>query len=104
MDGWSKMQIFIRPTLRGCLKQGITPTHGYGCVASWYVYARKFAAGTMPIPYHEPFWDSLVPLLEPGQEGAFATCEDLWSDLPETFPDFVAGVVAAIKEMDKKYG
>ena len=58
MDGWSKFPIFIRPSLEGCLAQGIDPTFGYDVVASWYVYARRHAAGAMHIPYADPYWDT----------------------------------------------
>ena len=43
MDGWSKMPIFIRPTLAACLAQGIVPRYGFDCIASWYIYARRAA-------------------------------------------------------------
>jgi len=103
MDGWSKMPIYVRPTLESCLKQGISPRFGYDCIASWYVYARRFAAGTMPIAYLEPYWDSLNPLLAPGQEANFAKSRQLWAALPETYDDFVSGVVTAINEMEIKW-
>lgn len=103
MDGWSKMQIFIRPTLEGCLKQGIEPTFGYDCVASWYVYARRVAAGTMPITYVEPFWENLVPLLATEREEDFARLTALWSDLPEKYPSFASGIRKAIKQMEEKW-
>jgi D-arabinitol 4-dehydrogenase len=103
MDGWSKMQIFLRPTLEGCLAQGIAPAYTYECAASWYVYARRIAAGTMKIPYHEPYWDSLAPLLAAGQENAFATCSALWVDLPERYTDFVPDLVTAIRKMEEKW-
>lgn len=103
MDGWSKMQIFIRPTLEGCLKQGIDPIYGYDCVASWYVYARRVAAGTMPVAYVEPFWDSLVPFLEIGREEDFARCAALWADLPNAYEGFAPGIVKAIGKMEEKW-
>ena len=103
MDGWAKMQIFIRPTIEGCLKQGISPTHGYRCIASWYVYARRVAAGVMPIAYQEPNWDSLEPLLAPGREADFAANSVLWEDLPQTHAEFTPGIVAAIKGMEDQW-
>jgi len=103
MDGWSKIPIYVRPTLESCLKLGITPRYGYACIASWYVYARRFAAGTMPVTYHDPYWGDLLPLLAKGQEMAFAQNRQLWAQLPETYPDFGAGVVAAINEMEKSW-
>jgi len=103
MDGWSKMPIYIRPTLEGCLKQGISPRFGYDCIASWYVYARRFAAGKMPVTYHEPYWTSLEPLLAPGQEETFARTQALWANLPQAYSEFVPGIVRAIKEMEEKW-
>lgn len=100
VDGYAKAQIFIRPTLEGCLDQGIEPTHGYRSVASWYVFARRVAAGHIKTKYHEPNWAALNPLLVPGAESDFANARQLWSDLPERFPGFAPALVAAIKEMD----
>ncbi len=103
MDGFSKMPIYIRPTLEGCLEQGITPYRGYDCVASWVVFARRWAAGKMPIRYREPFWSELKPFLEPGIEERLACHRQLWGDLPEMYGDFVSDIVVAIKEMEKKW-
>ncbi|MHA1549736.1 MAG: mannitol dehydrogenase family protein [Alphaproteobacteria bacterium] len=103
MDGYSKMQIFIRPTLQGCLEQGIMPRHGFDCVASWYVYARRSAAGSMPIAYHEPNWASLEPLLAPGAEADFARSRQLWADLPQRFEEFAPALIAAIEKMEKSW-
>ena len=103
MDGYSKMPIYVRPTLEACLAQGISPRHGYRCIASWYVFARRSADGACRIPYIEPYWDSLKPLLANGQETAFASAPQLWADLPERFPDFVPGVVAAMQEMERQW-
>lgn len=103
MDGFSKMPVFIRPTLESCLKQGITPVHGFDCVASWYVFARRIAQGSMPIPYHEAYWNLLEPLVKPGNELEFAHSKRLWADLPNQYPEFVAGLTNAITEMEKKW-
>ena len=103
MDGWSKMQIFIRPTLRSCLKQGISPTFGYDVAASWYVYARRVAHGTMPISYVEPFWDDLLPLLDAGREKDFAENQQLWADLPANYEEFVPRLCAAITGMENSW-
>ncbi len=103
MDGWSKMPIYVRPTLAACLALGITPKFGFDCIASWYVYARRFAAGTMPITYHEPYWDLLLPLLARGQEDAFARVPVLWGDLPQTYSEFVPGLISAIERMEEKW-
>lgn len=103
MDGWSKMPIFVSPTLAACLRQGISPEHGYRCVASWYVYARRFSSGDTHIPYVEPYWEKLRPLLAVGQERAFAQNVSLWGDLPEIYDEFVPGVIAAIGEMEQQW-
>jgi D-arabinitol 4-dehydrogenase len=103
MDGWSKMPLYVRPTLQSCLEQGISPAFGYDCVASWYVYARRIAVGSMPIAYHEPYWDKLAPFLAPGQEEAFAQARTLWAALPETFSEFTPGIVQAIKKIEKTW-
>ncbi len=103
MDGFSKLPLFVHPTLESCLTQGIVPQFGYDCIASWYVYARRFANGVMPVTYHEPNWESLLPLLATGQEEAFARLPQLWASMPSTFPDFVPSVIASIKKMEKKW-
>lgn len=103
MDGFSKIAIYIRPTLEACLRQGIVPQYGYECIASWYVYARRFAAGRMPIHYYEPYWDKLEPLLAQGSEEDFAQSTQLWADLPKKYPEFIDNLVVLIKEMDRKW-
>lgn len=103
MDGYSKMSIYIRPTLGACLKQGITPTASYDCVASWVVFARKHRSGEAKIPYHEPFWGKLEPLLAEGQEDALASDPQLWANLPEQYESFVPDLVAAIQRMERRW-
>lgn len=103
MDGWSKFPIFIRPTVKSCLAQGISPKYGYDSIASWYVYARRFANGTMPIPYVDPYWEQLKPLLETGKENEFANLEALWSDLPKKYDEFVPNLISAIKKMEEQW-
>ncbi|MEL7345913.1 MAG: mannitol dehydrogenase family protein, partial [Pseudomonadota bacterium] len=103
MDGYSKMGLYIRPTLDACLAQGRTPTAGYDCVASWVIYARKYAAGIAQIPYHEPFWDTLAPMLEKGREDDIASDPLLWGDLPQRYASFVPDLKAAIQRMDRKW-
>jgi D-arabinitol 4-dehydrogenase len=103
MDGYSKMAIYIRPTLDACLEQGITPNAGYDCVASWVVYARRVDAGTTDTPYVDPFWGKLRPMLARGREAELASDPQIWGDLPEKFETFVPDLVAAIQRMEEKW-
>jgi len=103
MDGWSKFPIFIRPTVKSCLLQGISPIWCYESIASWYVFARRFANGQTHINYIEPYWDNLSPLLLQGQEEDFAHTEALWSNLPKEFNEFVPQLVAAIKRVEESW-
>jgi D-arabinitol 4-dehydrogenase len=103
MDGYSKMPIYIRPTLEACLARGITPTAGFDCIASWIVFARRAAAGQSATPYHEPFASKLAPLIARGAEEALASDETLWGDLPKTYGNFVPGITAAIQRMDEQW-
>ena len=103
MDGWSKFPIFIRPTLKSCLAQGISPTGGYDSIASWYIYARRFANGQTHISYVEPYWSQLEPYLAHGQEESFAKLEALWSDLPTNYTEFVPKLCSAITRMEDKW-
>jgi len=103
MDGFAKFPIFLRPTLEGCLSQGISPQYCYVSIASWYVFARRHARGQGRIDYHEPNWHLLAPMLEDGAEQDFATSATLWGALPSTYTDFAAGIVTAIQEMDTRW-
>lgn len=103
MDGYSKMPLYIRPTMAACLAQGITPIRSFDCVASWAVFARRSAAGQSAVTYHEPYWNDLQPLLEPGREESLARQSQLWGDLPDKFPQFVPGIVAAIQQMEQAW-
>ena len=103
MDGWSKMPIFIQPTLAACLAQGIVPRYGFDCIASWYIYARRAATGKVNVPYHEPYEAVLTPLLAQGKEAEFAKTPILWGNLAENYESFVPGIVTAIAKMDEKW-
>lgn len=99
-DGMAKFPIFIRPTVEGCLKQGITPTFAIRSIASWYVFARHVAAGKIPFNYIEPSWDDLKSML--GTE-AFITSRQLWGDIPETHPKFAETLRHEISELETKW-
>ena len=103
MDGFSKFPIFVRPTLEGCLAQGISPQHCYASIASWYVFARRHARAQGRIDYHEPNWHLLAPMLEDGAEHDFAKSVVLWGDLPSAHADFAPSIVSAIEEMDNRW-
>lgn len=98
-DGMAKFPIFIRPTLAGCLAQGIMPVHAIRSIASWYVFARHVDAGKIPFNYVEPSWDDLQALL--GTD-AFLTNRQLWGDLPETYPEFAEILRREIEELESK--
>lgn len=103
MDGWFKMPIYVRPSLRARLEQGGVPAFGFDVIASWYVFARRVQQGCLATEYVEPYWSSLEPLLAEGQEETFARNRQLWSDLPARFDAFVPGVVAAIAKMEARF-
>ncbi|GHA53087.1 D-arabinitol 4-dehydrogenase [Amylibacter ulvae] len=99
-DGFLKFPIFILPTLRGCLKQGVFPKHGVRAIASWYVFAKHIDAGHMNIQYAEPNWDRLQPMLSDAGLDAFINATELWDNLPNDYPEFSTQLSAAIKEME----
>lgn len=99
-DGMAKFPIFIRPTLEGCLKQGITPTYAIRSIASWYVFAQHVDAGKVPFDYVEPAWDDLKALL--GKD-SFLTNRQLWGDIPATYPEFAETLQQEIKNMESKW-
>ncbi len=99
-DGTAKFPIFIRPTLEGCLKQGIMPIYAIRSIASWYVFARHAAAGKIPFTYVEPSWDDLSAMLG---SPAFVASRRLWGDLPETYPAFAEALRNEIHELEQKW-
>ncbi len=103
MDGYSKMAIYIRPTLEACLQKGILPEAGFDCVAAWIVTARHHQSGKIGFPYHEPYWDKLAPMIMKGKESEIASDPQIWGDLPQRFDNFVPGLIAAIQRMDQKW-
>ncbi len=103
MDGYSKMAIYIRPTLEACLEKGIAPDASFDTIASWVIYARKFKNGDCDIAYHEPYWDILSPMLEPGNENMVASDTNIWGDLPHRFEKFIPSIIDAIQRMDQKW-
>lgn len=99
-DGMAKFPIFIRPTLEGCLEQGITPVYAIRSIASWYVFARHVDAGSIGFDYVEPSWSDLKAML--GTD-AFITNRQLWGDLPATYPEFADTLRREIVEMESKW-
>lgn len=99
-DGMAKFPIFIRPTLEGCLKQGIMPVHAMRSIASWYVFAQHVDAGKVDFDYIEPSWAELKALLGTAE---FVTNQQLWGDLPQQYPDFVVNLKNAIDDMESKW-
>ena len=96
-DGMVKFPIFIRPTLEGCLKQGIMPVYSIRSIASWYVFALHVEAGKVGFDYVEPSWSELRALL---RTDSFITNRQLWGDLPSTYPEFADTLRQEIKEME----
>ena len=99
-DGMAKFPIFIRPTLAGCLAQGIMPHFAIRSIAGWHVFATHVAAGKMPFDYIEPSWDDLRAML--GTED-FITSRRLWGDLPATYPEFAATLRRELTELEAKW-
>ncbi|MDB4224793.1 hypothetical protein N9850_13570, partial [Granulosicoccus sp.] len=99
-DGMVKFPIFIRPTLEGCLKQGIMPVYSIRSIASWYVFALHVDAGKIGFEYIEPAWDDLKGLL--GTDN-FVLNQQLWGELPKTYPEFADTLRQEIKEMESKW-
>lgn len=99
-DGMAKFPIFIRPTLAGCLEQGVLPVFAIRSIASWYVFARHVAAGKIPFDYIEPSWDDLNAMLTSEE---FFTSHQLWGDVPETYPEFVENLRREIEELELKW-
>ena len=102
-DGFTKLSIFIKPTIASCLALGIVPKYGYDVIASFYVFARHVAYNKISIAYHETHWAVLAPLLAEGKAQAFANFEQLWEDIPTKYPEFSVGIINAINEMEKKW-
>lgn len=100
-DGFAKFIVFIKPTLTGCLASGIEPQRGLYSAASWFVFARRAARGQMVTPYNEPNMALLKPLLE--DPAAFATSEQLWSDLPQRYPSFSSILMAQIERVETSW-
>jgi mannitol-1-phosphate/altronate dehydrogenase len=99
-DGMVKFSIFIRPTLEGCLQQGIMPLYAIRSIASWYVFALHVEAGKIPFKYVEPGWNDLKAMLG---TSAFATDRQLWGELPASYPDFSETLRREIVEMESRW-
>lgn len=99
-DGMAKFPIFIRPTLQGCLEQGITPTYAIRSIASWYVFACHVDAGKVSFDYIEPSWDDLKAMLGTNE---FVTSFQLWADLPTKYPIFAETLRNEISLLEAKW-
>lgn len=108
MDGWSKMPIYLRPTLAAVLEQGQIPTATFDSVASWVVFARRSnlahaGAPQVATPYFEPYWDRMAPLIAPDGQGGIAATPALWGDLPDRYPEFAPSLTLAIEKMERTW-
>ena len=103
MDGASKFPIFLLPTIRACLAQGILPRSALTSVASWYVFLRRLEAGRLRFDYVDPKQPLVRPLLGEGREEEFARLPALWGDTPRRYPEFVREVCARLAELDAEY-
>ncbi len=99
-DGMAKFGIFIRPTLEGCLEQGLMPVNAIRSIASWYVFSSHVDAGKIGFDYVEPGWDELKAML--GTD-AFLTNRQLWGELPARYPEFVETLRREIVDMESKW-
>jgi len=99
-DGMAKFPIFIRPTLESCLQQNIMPVYSIRSIASWYVFARHVDAGKIGFDYFEPGWNELKSML--GSQ-SFLTSQQLWGELPSTYPEFVDTLQREINNMESKW-
>lgn len=102
-DGFAKFPIFILPTIRGCLEAGTIPRFALRSAASWYVFCRRIADGSLKLNYNEPSWDILLPLLAEGNVDRFARSTMLWADVPEKFEGFAPALIHEIEEMEKSW-
>ena len=98
-DGWSKFQIFVRPTLEATLESGRLPKYGIDSIASWYCFGRRVLSGSTQLNYMEPNWSFLEPLLSPDSMEDFCHSSILWSDLPVRFPEFSESLFERTKEV-----
>ncbi len=103
MDGYTKMQIFIRPTVDACLKEGRVPERAILSIASWFIYARRIHLQQLSARYVEPNWHLLEPLLVDDTGRSCAVFEGLWADLPTRFPQFETAFVAAVEQVEKQW-
>jgi len=99
-DGMAKFPIFIRPTVEGCLQQGIVPVYAIRSIASWFVFAQHVNAGNIPFDYREPAWKELKSMLS---SETFITSRQLWGDVPATYPAFAETLRHEIAEMESKW-
>ena len=99
-DGMVKFPIFIRPTLEGCLQQGIIPVYAIRSIASWYVFAQHVDAGKIDFEYLEPAWSDLQSMLGTDE---FLTNRQLWGEIPANYPEFTDTLRHEIREMELKW-
>lgn len=103
MDGFSKIPVFIRPTLEGCFDLGFAPVHGIKSVAAWLVFARRTAVGAARTAYHEPNWAELEPLVRGDGFDRFVRSEKLWGGLADKHKEFGPLLAAAVEEVESTW-
>ena len=103
MDGVSKFQIFITPTVSDCYDMGIVPSQCLRGIASWYVLMCHVRAGTTDFDYVDPLLDIIEDHLQSGGEEAFARNAVMWGDIPARHPRFVDDLATEISCLIERF-
>ena len=103
MNGFSKIQNCIMPTLTYNLEQGYTPKYCIEILASWYVFMLLAKENRLPFQYIDSNWAMLYPKIQLNNLDDFMDIRLLWGRLPEKYPAFVTLLQSKVKEIQTRF-
>ena len=103
MDGVSKFPIWILPLIKKCFEINIQPTNAIYAIAGWYIFMKKIFNKKLEFNYYEPRWEWVQQFLYEDKIIEFATCAELWGNVPNIYPEFKTILNNQILELEKKY-
>ncbi len=103
-DGYSKMNVFIRPTIEAALAEKRQPIHAYKIIASWLVFCQKAQQSKINFKYSDSYWSHIEAWLNHQNPfTAMATDQQYWGHILSTNPNFISGLEKACFTVQRQF-
>ena len=103
-DGFSKISIFVLPTICANFERGHVPINAIRIVASWFAFLCMVQRGQVDFHYIDPSWEQLQTFLSSSNGSErFADSTNLWGDIPTKWPEFSRTLIEQIGDCRQCY-